>query len=209
RQLGIYAAEGQLYEPVDHQQVMYYREDQQGQILQEGINEAGAVSSWIAAGTAYANHGVQLIPFYIFYSMFGFQRIGNLAWAAGDSRTRGFLLGGTSGRTTLAGEGLQHQDGHSHLLASVVPTVRAYDPAYAYEIATIVREGIRRMSIEQEDVVYYLTVQNEMYAMPAMPGGVEEGILRGLYRLEPAEGPSSWPRVHLLGSGAILREVRR
>src|SRR5206468_6734505 len=163
RQLGIYAAEGQLYEPVDHQQVMYYREDQQGQILQEGINEAGAMSSWIAAGTAYANHGVQLIPFYAFYSMFGFQRVGDLAWAAGDSRTRGFLLGGTSGRTTLAGEGLQHQDGHSHLLASTIPNCVAYDPTYAYELAVIVQDGLRRMLTEQEDVFYYVTVLNENY----------------------------------------------
>jgi pyruvate dehydrogenase E1 component len=207
RQLGIYASEGQLYEPVDHAQVMYYREDREGQILQEGINEAGALSSWIAAGTAYANHGVQLIPFYIFYSMFGFQRIGDLAWAAGDSRTRGFLLGGTSGRTTLAGEGLQHQDGHSHLLASTIPNCVAYDPAYAYELAVIIQDGLRRMLTEQEDVFYYITVLNENYEQPPLPEGVREGIVRGMYLLEEGAAGAQ-PRVQLLGSGAILREVR-
>jgi pyruvate dehydrogenase E1 component len=207
RQLGIYACEGQLYEPVDHEQVMYYREDREGQILQEGINEAGAMSSWLAAGTAYANHGVQLIPFYIYYSMFGFQRVGDLAWAAGDSRTRGFLLGGTSGRTTLAGEGLQHQDGHSHILASTIPNCVAYDPTYAYELAVIVQDGLRRMLTEQEDVFYYITVLNENYEQPPMPEGVRDGIVRGMYLLE--EGAAGeHPRVQLLGSGAILREVR-
>jgi pyruvate dehydrogenase E1 component len=207
RQLGIYASEGQLYEPVDHAQVMYYREDREGQILQEGINEAGAFSSWIAAGTAYANHGVSLIPFFIFYSMFGFQRVGDLAWAAGDSRTRGFLLGGTSGRTTLAGEGLQHQDGHSHLHASTIPNCVAYDPTYAYELAVIIQDGLRRMLTEQEDVFYYITVLNENYEQPPLPDGVLEGIVRGMYLLEEgAEG--SRPRVQLLGGGAILREVR-
>ncbi|MEM7410193.1 MAG: pyruvate dehydrogenase (acetyl-transferring), homodimeric type [Myxococcota bacterium] len=207
RQLGIYASEGQLYEPVDHEQVMYYREDQEGQILQEGINEAGAMSSFIAAGTAYANHAVQLIPFYIFYSMFGFQRIGDLAWAAGDSRTRGFLLGGTSGRTTLAGEGLQHQDGHSHLMAATIPNCVAYDPTYAYELATIIQDGLRRMLSEQEDVFYYITVLNENYHQPPMPEGVREGIVRGMYLLEEGEAKGQ-ARVQLLGSGAILREVR-
>jgi len=207
RQLGIYASEGQLYEPVDHDKVMYYREDQEGQILQEGINEAGAMSSWVAAGTAYANHGVQLVPFYIFYSMFGFQRVGDLAWAAGDSRTRGFLLGGTSGRTTLSGEGLQHQDGHSHLLASTVPNCVAYDPTYAYELAIIVQDGMRRMFEEQEDVFYYVTVLNENYHQPPMPEGVREGVVRGMYLLEPGERERPH-RVQLLGSGAILREVR-
>ncbi len=207
RQLGIYASEGQLYEPVDHEQVMYYREDREGQILQEGINEAGAFSSWIAAGTAYANHGVALIPFFIFYSMFGFQRIGDLAWASGDSRTRGFLLGGTSGRTTLAGEGLQHQDGHSHLLASTIPNCVAYDPTYAYELAVIIQDGLRRMLTEQEDVFYYITVLNENYEQPQMPEDVREGIVRGMYLLEQGAAGEQ-PRVQLLGSGAILREVR-
>jgi Pyruvate dehydrogenase complex, dehydrogenase (E1) component len=207
RQLGIYASEGQLYEPVDHAQVMYYREDREGQILQEGINEAGAFSSWVAAGTAYANHGVALVPFFIFYSMFGFQRIGDLAWAAGDSRTRGFLLGGTSGRTTLAGEGLQHQDGHSHLLASTIPNCVAYDPTYAYELAVIIQDGLRRMLTDQEDVFYYITVLNENYEQPPMPEGVREGIVRGMYLLEEGAAGAT-PRVQLLGSGAILREVR-
>jgi len=207
RQLGIYASEGQLYEPVDHEQVMYYREDREGQILQEGINEAGAISSWIAAGTSYANHGVSLIPFFIFYSMFGFQRVGDLAWAAGDSRTRGFLLGGTSGRTTLAGEGLQHQDGHSHLAASTIPNCVAYDPTYAYELAVIIQDGLRRMLEEREDVFYYITVLNENYHHPEMPEGVREGIVRGMYLLEEG-ADSGGKRVQLLGSGAILREVR-
>src|SRR5262249_53704938 len=208
RQSGIYASGGQLYEPVDHEQVMYYREDREGQILEEGINEAGAISSWIAAGTAYANHGVQLIPFYIFYSMFGFQRVGDLAWAAGDSRTRGFLLGGTSGRTTLAGEGLQHQDGHSHVLASAFPNCVAYDPTYAYELATIIQDGLRRMLTDQEDVFYYITVLNENYEQPPMPEGVREGIVRGMYLLEQGGAAGKELRVQLLGSGAILREVR-
>ena len=206
RQLGIYSQIGQLYKPEDSEDFMFYREDQHGQILQEGINEAGAFSSWLAGATSYANHGVAMIPFYIFYSMFGFQRVGDLAWAAGDSRARGFLIGGTSGRTTLNGEGLQHEDGHSHLLASTIPNCRAYDPTYAYELAVIVREGLRRMLSEQEDVFYYLTVMNENYRHPAMPEGVEEGILRGMYLLrEGTKGRT--PRVQLFGSGAILREV--
>jgi len=205
RQLGIYSQVGQLYEPEDAGEFMFYREDQHGQILQEGINEPGAFSSWIAAATSYANHGVAMIPFYIFYSMFGFQRIGDLAWAAGDSRARGFLIGGTSGRTTLNGEGLQHEDGHSHLLAATIPNCRAYDPTYAYELAVIVRDGLRRMCTEQEDVFYYLTVMNENYVHPPLPEGVEEGILRGLYRVR--EGSGEGARVQLLGSGAILREV--
>ena len=206
RQLGIYSQVGQLYQPEDAGDFMYYHEDRDGQILQEGINEPGAFSSWIAAATAYANHGVAMIPFYIFYSMFGFQRVGDLAWAAGDSRARGFLVGGTAGRTTLNGEGLQHEDGHSHVLASVIPNCVAYDPTYAYELGVIVREGLRRMFTEQEDVFYYLTVMNENYAHPAMPDGVEEGILRGMYLLREApEGDG--PRVQLLGSGSILREV--
>jgi pyruvate dehydrogenase E1 component len=205
RQLGIFSQVGQLYEPEDAEDFMFYREDEHGQILQEGINEAGAMSSWIAAATAYANHGVAMIPFYVFYSMFGFQRVGDLAWAAGDSRARGFLIGATSGRTTLNGEGLQHEDGHSHVLASTIPNCRAYDPTYGYELAVIVREGLRRMVTEQEDVFYYLTVMNENYVHPPLPEGVEEGILRGLYRLR--EGSGEGPRVQLLGSGAILREV--
>ncbi|MDH3520548.1 MAG: pyruvate dehydrogenase (acetyl-transferring), homodimeric type, partial [Myxococcales bacterium] len=206
RQLGIYASEGQLYEPVDHDKVMYYREDRKGQILQEGICEAGAASSFVAAGTAHANHGVHVIPFYIFYSMFGFQRVGDLLWAAGDSRTRGFLMGGTSGRTTLAGEGLQHQDGHSHLLAATVPNCVAYDPTYAYELATIVHAGLRRMFAEQEDVFYYITVMNENYPHPALPEGAEAGILKGMYRIRSGAAAAE-RRVQLLGSGAILREV--
>ena len=207
RQLGIYATDGQLYEPVDHDEVMYYREDQKGQILQEGICEAGGTSSFIAAGTAYANHGIQTIPFYVFYSMFGFQRVGDLLWAAGDSQARGFLMGGTSGRTTLAGEGLQHQDGHSHLLAATIPNCVAYDPTYAYELAVIVRDGLRRMVREQENVFYYITLTNENYHQPALPDGVEAGILRGMYLLEEG-GQGGDRRVQLLGSGAILREVR-
>jgi pyruvate dehydrogenase E1 component len=205
RQLGIYAAEGQLYEPVDSDTIAYYREDRSGQILQEGINEAGALSSWVAAGTAYANHGLPMLPFYIFYSMFGFQRVGDLIWAAADSRTRGFLLGGTSGRTTLSGEGLQHQDGHSHLAAGTVPNCRAWDPAYAYELAVILHDGMHRMLQLQEDVFYYITVMNENYAHPALPDGAREGILRGMYRLREANGERE--RVQLLGSGTILRET--
>ncbi len=205
RQLGIYSHQGQLYTPVDSDQVMYYREDKQGQILQEGINEAGAMSSWIAAATSYANHGITMIPFYIYYSMFGFQRIGDLAWAAGDMRARGFLIGGTAGRTTLAGEGLQHQDGHSHLQAGFIPNCRSYDPTFAYELVVILREGMRRMYVEGENVFYYVTAMNENYAHPAMPEGVEDGIVRGMYLLR--QGSRKKKRVQLLGSGAILREV--
>jgi len=205
RRLGIYSSVGQLYDPVDSDQVAYYREEKDGQILQEGINEAGAMASFIAAGSAYSNHGVQMIPFYIFYSMFGFQRVGDLAWAAGDMQCRGFLLGGTAGRTTLAGEGLQHQDGHSHTLAGTVPSCISYDPAYAYELAVIVHDGLRRMYLDHESVYYYLTVMNEKYPQPAMPSGAESGILRGMYRVR--EGQGGGPRVQLLGSGTILREV--
>ncbi|SDY32492.1 pyruvate dehydrogenase E1 component [Allochromatium warmingii] len=205
RQLGIYASQGQLYEPVDSDQVMYYREDKKGQILQEGINEAGAMSSWIAAATAYANHGQSMIPFYIYYSMFGFQRIGDLAWAAGDMRARGFLIGGTAGRTTLAGEGLQHQDGHSLLLAATIPNCVAYDPAYAYELAVIVQDGLRRMYQDQENVFYYITAMNENYVQPALPEGSAEGILKGLYPVRQAAACEQ--QVQLLGSGSILREV--
>src|SRR4051795_12120327 len=203
RQLGIFSQVGQLYTPEDREQLMFYREDKHGQVLQEGINEAGAMSSWIAAGTSYANHGVPTIPFYIYYSMFGFQRVGDLAWAAGDSRTRGFLLGGTAGRTTLNGEGLQHEDAHSHLLSATIPNCVSYDPTYNFELAVIIREGLRRMFTEQEDVFYYLTLMNENYQHPAMPEGAEEGILRGMYLLRPAEQA----KVQLMGSGTILREV--
>ena len=209
RQLGIYSSVGQLYEPVDKDQVMFYREDKKGQILEEGINEAGAMSSWIAAATAYSTYNQPMLPFYIFYSMFGFQRIGDLAWAAGDSRAKGFLIGGTAGRTTLNGEGLQHEDGHSHILASTIPNCRSYDPTYGYELAVIIREGARRMMEEQENVYYYLTVMNEAYVQPAMPKGkdVEEGIMRGMYLLEGAAKPAKL-HVQLMGSGTILREVR-
>ncbi len=208
RQLGIYSSVGQLYEPQDKDQLMFYREDKQGQILQEGICEAGATSSWIAAATAYSTHGLIMLPFYIFYSMFGFQRVGDLLWGAGDCQARGFLIGGTSGRTTLAGEGLQHQDGHSHLLASVIPNCVAYDPTFNYELAVIIQDGLRRMAGEQENVFYYVTVLNENYAHPAMPEGVQEGILQGMYLLrETPASRTDAPTVQLLGCGAILREV--
>jgi len=206
RQLGIYSVVGQKYKPEDSEQLAFYKEDIKGQILEEGITEAGAMSSWIAAATSYSNHGVSLLPFYIFYSMFGFQRIADLCWAAGDMRARGFLLGGTAGRTTLNGEGLQHQDGHSHLFASSVPNCRAYDPAFAFEIAVIVQEGMKRMYQEQCNEYYYLTLHNENYAHPAMPAGVERGIMRGLYLLQPSEKAGA-QHVQLLGSGSILREV--
>ena len=207
RQVGIYSHVGQLYEPVDAGSLLYYREARDGQILEEGITEAGSMASFIAAGTAYATHGVPTIPVFIYYSMFGFQRIGDLIWAAADMRTKGFLVGATAGRTTLAGEGLQHQDGHSHLLAYPVPNLEAYDPAYAYEIAVIVREGLRRMYERMEDVFYYMTLENEPYRMPPMPDGAEEGILRGMYLLEPAAEPAAARRVQLLGTGAILNEA--
>ncbi len=203
RQFGIYSALGQLYEPEDHEELLYYREAKDGQILEEGITEAGALSSWLAAATAYSAHGTPMLPFYIYYSMFGFQRVGDLIWAAADSRARGFLVGGTAGRTTLAGEGLQHQDGSSHLTASTVPNCRAYDPCFAYELAAIVQEGARRMLDAQEDEFYYLTVGNENYPHPAMPPGAGEGILKGMYLLKKADQPA----LQLLGSGAILREV--
>jgi pyruvate dehydrogenase E1 component len=205
RQLGIYSSVGQLYEPQDRDQVMYYREDKRGQILEEGITEAGAMSSWIAAATAYSTHGVNMIPFYIFYSMFGFQRVGDLIWAAGDMQARGFLIGGTAGRTTLAGEGLQHQDGHNLVTAASVPNCVSYDPTFAYELAVIVHDGMRRMYVDQENVFYYVTAMNENYPQPPMPKGVEEGILRGIYRLR--KGGRRKLRVQLMGSGAILREV--
>lgn len=207
RQVGIYSHAGQLYEPVDKETLLYYKEAQDGQILEEGISEAGSMCSFIAAGTSYATQCINTIPFFLFYSMFGMQRIGDLIWAAGDSRCRGFLVGGTSGRTTLAGEGLQHQDGHSHLLAYPLPNLLSYDPAYAYEIAVIVREGIRRMYEEQENVFYYLTVMNEFYAMPPMPADAREGILKGMYRLLRSQKEDARPHAQLFGSGAILPEV--
>ncbi len=207
RQVGIYSSRGQLYEPVDRDSLLYYREAQDGQILEEGITEAGSMSSFIAAGTAYASYGINTIPFFTFYSMFGFQRIGDLAWAAADMRVKGFLIGATAGRTTLAGEGLQHQDGQSHLLAYSIPTLMAYDPAYAYELAVIIRDGIHRMYEKQENLFYYITVTNENYSMPKMPGGVKEGILKGIYKLKKSTKKSSKVKAHLLGSGAILNET--
>jgi pyruvate dehydrogenase E1 component len=203
RQVGIYSPFGQRYQPQDSEQLMFYKEDEHGQILEEGITEAGSISSFISAGTSYSAHGEQMVPFYIYYSMFGYQRVGDLIWSAGDARTRGFLLGGTAGRTTLNGEGLQHEDGHSHVLFSVVPNVRAYDPAFGYEVAVIIQEGLRRMVAEQEDVFYYLTLMNENYQHPAMPDGAQDGILRGIYPLRKKRGA----KVQLLGSGTIPREV--
>ena len=202
RQVGIYSSVGQLYTPQDADQLMFYREDKQGQILEEGINEAGSLCSWLAAATAYSNHGVSMVPFYIYYSMFGFQRVGDFIWAAGDSQARGFLVGGTAGRTTLAGEGLQHQDGHSQLVATTVPNCVAYDPTYAYELAVIVQDGLRRMYQEQESVFYYITCMNENYAHPAMPAGVAQGILNGMYLLQI--GGRGKVRVTLFGSGHDL-----
>ncbi|MDD2706580.1 MAG: pyruvate dehydrogenase (acetyl-transferring), homodimeric type [Verrucomicrobiae bacterium] len=207
RQCGIYSHVGQLYEPVDAESLLYYKEVKDGQILEEGISEAGGMSSFIAAGTAYANHGVQTIPFFIYYSMFGFQRVGDLIWAAGDMRCRGFLIGGTAGRTTLAGEGLQHQDGHSHLLAYPLPNLMAYDPACVYELAVIIKDGLCRMYEKRESIFYYLTVMNENYAMPPMPKGAEEGILKGAYLFNPSPISDEKRRVQLLGSGAILNET--
>jgi pyruvate dehydrogenase E1 component len=207
RQLGIWNQQGQLYTPQDADQLMFYKEDKHGQILQEGINEAGGMCDWIAAATSYSTHGVPMIPFYIFYSMFGFQRVGDLAWAAGDMRSRGFLLGGTAGRTTLNGEGLQHEDGHSHLIAATIPNCVSYDPTFGYEVAVIVQDGLRRMYAEQQDVYYYLTVMNENYAMPAMPDGAAPNIVKGMYLFRAGEKKSKAPRVQLLGSGTIFREV--
>ncbi len=206
RQVGIYSSQGQKYEPQDSDQVAYYREDKKGQVLQEGINELGAMASWLAAGTSYSTNDLPMVPFYIYYSMFGFQRVGDLAWAAGDSRTRGFLVGGTAGRTTLNGEGLQHQDGHSHTQAALIPNCVSYDPTYGYEVAVIVQDGLRRMLEEQEDVFYYLTVMNENYKQPEMPKGVEEGIVKGIYKLDTVG--SSDKKVKLLSSGTILEQVR-
>ena len=208
RQLGIYSSKGQLYEPQDADQLMYYREALSGQILEEGINEAGALSSWIAAGTAYANHGINMIPFYIYYSMFGFQRVGDLAWAGGDMQARGFLLGGTAGRTTLAGEGLQHDDGHSHLFSCNIPNCISYDPTFAYELAVILQDGLRRMYGEQQNIFYYITLMNENYTHPALPEGAEEGILKGMYLFRSGKAKKkNAPRIQLIGSGTIFREV--
>jgi pyruvate dehydrogenase E1 component len=209
RQLGIYSSVGQLYEPVDTGQIMSYREDRHGQVMEEGINEGGAFAAWLAAATSYSNHAETLVPFYIYYSMFGFQRIGDLCWAAGDLSARGFLLGGTSGRTTLNGEGLQHQDGHSHILAGTVPNCVTYDPAFAYELAVIVQHGLQVMFVDKQACYFYITVTNENHSQPAMPKGCEEGIRKGMYQLSTT-GPKSKrskKRVQLLGSGAILHEV--
>ena len=203
RQLGIYASAGQLYDPVDSDQFLYYKEAKNGQILEEGINEAGSISSFIAAGTSYSNHGIHMIPFYIYYSMFGFQRVWDFIWAAGDMRTRGFLLGGTAGRTTLNGEGLQHQDGHSHLAAAATPNIKAYDLAYAYEIATIVHHGMKEMVEDNKDVIYYLTLENENYTHPSLPDGVAEDIIKGLYKVHSTDNPT----IRLFGSGPLMREV--
>lgn len=208
RSVGIYAHGGQLYEPVDRDSLLYYKEAKDGQILEEGITEAGSMSSFIAAGTSYANHGINIIPFFTFYSMFGFQRVGDLAWAAADMRTKGFLVGATAGRTTLAGEGLQHQDGNSHVLAYTIPTLKAYDPAFAYEIAVIIREGIYRMYEKQEDLFYYITVMNEAYAQPKRPkSATKEGILKGMYKFQATRKKKSTAKAHLMGSGTILNEV--
>ena len=207
RQLGIYSSEGQLYEPEDSDELAAYKESKSGQVLEEGINEAGAFAAWMAAATSYSTHQYTLLPFYIYYSMFGFQRIGDLAWAAGDLQAKGFLLGGTAGRTTLNGEGLQHQDGHSHVLAATVPNCISYDPAYAFELAVIIRRGLEHMYVEQAPVYYYLTLMNEAYQHPAMPEGVEADIVKGMYLLETL-GEASAPKIRLLGSGALLPEAR-
>ncbi|MDD4490040.1 MAG: pyruvate dehydrogenase (acetyl-transferring), homodimeric type, partial [Paludibacter sp.] len=207
RQLGIYSHVGQLYEPVDKELLLYYKEAKDGQILEEGITEAGAMSSFISAGTAYATHGLNMMPFFVYYSMFGLQRVGDLVWAAADMCAKGFMVGGTAGRTTLAGEGLQHQDGNSHLLAYPVPNMVTYDPAFAYELAVIIRDGIRRMYEEQENVFYYITIMNENYAMPPMPGDVKQGILKGMYLYQQAKENKSGLTANLLGSGSIMNEV--
>jgi len=205
RQIGIYSSVGQLYTPQDAETLMSYREDRKGQMIEEGINEAGSLCSWIAAGTAYANHGIHMVPFYIFYSMFGFQRVGDFIWAAGDMQSRGFLIGATAGRTTLAGEGLQHQDGHSQIVATTVPNCRVYDPSFAYELAVIIHDGMLRMYVAGENIFYYIACMNENYVQPSMPSGVQEGILKGLYLLQV--GGRGRVRATLLGSGTILREV--
>jgi pyruvate dehydrogenase E1 component len=206
RQIGIYNPDGQQYTPVDKDQVMYYKEDVKGQVLQEGINEAGGMDSWIAAATSYSTSNRIMVPFYVYYSMFGFQRIGDLAWAAGDMQARGFLLGGTSGRTTLNGEGLQHEDGHSHILAGTIPNCISYDPTFAHEVGVILHHGLKRMVERQENVYYYVTLLNENYAMPGLTPGTEEQIIKGMYLCKPGDANASGPRVQLLGSGTILRE---
>lgn len=207
RQLGIYSSEGQRYIPQDRDQVAYYKEDKKGQVLQEGINELGAMGSWIAAATSYSVNDCPMIPFYIFYSMFGFQRTGDITWAAGDQMARGFLVGGTSGRTTLNGEGLQHEDGHSHIIANTVPNCVSYDPTFGYEVAVVVQKGIERMYGEnQEDIFYYITTLNENYKQPAMPEGVEEGILKGIYKFKTVDAKNNF-KVKLLGSGSIFQQV--
>jgi pyruvate dehydrogenase E1 component len=207
RQLGIWNQLGQLYTPEDHDQLMFYKEDKTGQILQEGINEAGGMCDWIAAATSYSTHGVPMLPFYIFYSMFGFQRIGDLCWAAGDMRSRGFLLGGTAGRTTLNGEGLQHEDGHSQVWSAAIPNCISYDPSFSFEVAVVIQDGMRRMLAEQEDVYYYITLMNENYAHPAMPKGAEQDIIKGMYKLKSVGDANAKLHVQLLGSGTIFREV--
>jgi pyruvate dehydrogenase E1 component len=207
RQLAIWNQLGQLYTPEDRDQLMFYKEDKRGQILQEGINEAGAMCDWMAAASSYSTHDVPMIPFFIFYSMFGFQRFGDFAWAAGDMRCRGFLLGGTAGRTTLNGEGLQHEDGQSQVYASTIPNCISYDPTFSYEVAVIVQDGLRRMYAEQQDVYYYITVMNENYQHPAMPEGAEASIIKGMYRFGGGDAKAKAPRVQLLGSGTIFREV--
>ena len=207
RQVGIYAHAGQLYDPVDSELLLYYKEARDGQILEEGITEAGSMSSFIAAGNSYAQHGINMIPFFIYYSMFGLQRIGDLIWAAADTRVKGFMIGGTAGRTTLNGEGLQHQDGHSLLNTIAFPTVRSYDPAYAYETAVIVLDGMKKLYQEDETAIYYITAENENYVMPAMPDGVEEGIVKGMYAFDPVEADKGKANVQLFGSGAILRSA--
>jgi pyruvate dehydrogenase E1 component len=206
RQLGIYARGGQVYDPVDSDQFLYYREAKNGQILEEGINEAGSISSFIASGMSYSTYGVNTIPFYIYYSMFGYQRIGDFLWAAADMRTKGFLMGGTAGRTTLAGEGLQHQDGHSHLAMSVIPNVKGYDPAFAYEMAVIIQDGLEKMYTDQDPLMIYITLYNENYVQPAIPKDIEEGIIKGMYKLRAGKA-RELPRIQLLGSGPILNEV--
>jgi pyruvate dehydrogenase E1 component len=205
RQLGIYTSAGQKYVPHDHQQIMYYKEDKKGVILEEGINEAGAMSAWLALATSYSTNSCPMIPFYIFYSMFGFQRIGDLAWASGDSQARGFLIGATAGRTTLNGEGLQHQDGHSLILANTIPNCKSYDATFSYELAVIVQDGVKRMFEDQENCFYYLTTMNENYVQPAMPEGAEEGIVKGMYKF--AEADKGDKKVTLMGAGTILNEV--
>ncbi|SVB83151.1 uncharacterized protein METZ01_LOCUS236005, partial [marine metagenome] len=208
RRAGIYSSEGQKYKPVDSSTLMPYREAKDGQILQEGICEVGAMASFMAAGTAYAVHGIPTIPFYVFYSIFGFQRVGDMIWACGDMLSRGFLLGGTAGRTTLNGEGLQHEDGHSQVVANTIPNMRSYDPAFAYELAVIITDGIKRMYYRQEEIFYYLTIYNENYPMPAIPNGAEDGIIRGLYRFQKSNSkPKKGRKAHLLGSGAIMTQV--